>query len=184
LSSPEIGALAFALAVDAFSVAASAGPYVPRKWGPVRMAASFGLFQAGMPLLGGLVGAYLLVHVQAWDHWLAFGLLQLVGLKMIFEALRPGREDTGDRVRLDPSRGLALLSLSVATSIDAFGAGMGMRVAGANVWAAAPVIGIVAAGLTYVGAGLGRRAKRYLGRVAELLGGLVLMGLGVKMLGI
>jgi putative Mn2+ efflux pump MntP len=165
LTSYEIGALALALAVDAFSVAASAGPYAPRKWGPIRMAASFGLFQAGMPLLGALVGAYLLVHVQAWDHWVAFGLLQLVGLKMIFEAVRPERGDAGDRLRLDPSRGLPLLSLSVAASIDAFGAGMGMRVAGANVWAAAPVIGLVTAGLTYVGAGLGRRAKRHLGRV-------------------
>ena len=148
------------------------------------MAASFGLFQAGMPLLGALVGAYLLVHVRTWDHWVAFGLLEAVGLKMIFEAVRPERGDGRDGPRLDPSRGMALLSLSVATSIDAFGAGMGMRVAGANVWAAAPVIGVVAAGLTYAGAGVGRRAKRYLGRAAELLGGLVLMGLGVKMLSI
>ena len=183
MTSPEIAALAFALAVDAFSVATSVGPYVPRRWGPIRMAASFGLFQAGMPLLGALVGA-LLVHIQSWDHWLAFGLLELVGLKMIFEAVRPPHEVAGEGVRLDPSRGVALLSLSVATSIDAFGAGMGMRVAGANVWAAVPVIGVVAAALTYVGARIGRRAKRYLGRGAELLGGLVLLALGVKMLSI
>jgi putative Mn2+ efflux pump MntP len=184
LTSYEIGALAFALAIDAFSVAASVGPHVPRKWGPARMAASFGVFQAGMPLLGALAGAYLLVHVQAYDHWVAFGLLELVGLKMVFEAVRPERRGTEETARLDPSRGWTLLSLSIATSIDAFGAGMGMRVAGANVWAAAPVIGVVAAALTYVGAGVGRRAKRYFGRAAELVGGLVLMGLGVKMLGI
>ncbi|MFB3882278.1 MAG: manganese efflux pump MntP family protein [Armatimonadota bacterium] len=182
MSGLEIAALALALAIDAFSVAASAGPKAPPKWGPLRMAASFGLFQAGMPLLGALVGAYLIVFVRAYDHWLAFGLLELVGAKMIYEAFRADGDEAASAS--DPSRGIHLLSLSIATSIDAFGAGLGLRLAGGNVWVASPVIGGVCAALTYVGAGLGVSARKHLGRRAEVLGGLVLIGLGIKMLGI
>jgi len=148
------------------------------------MAASFGLFQAGMPLLGALVGAYLIGYVKAYDHWFAFGLLELVGAKMIYEAFRPGGDSTAEGSASDPSRGMPLLSLSIATSIDAFGAGLGLRLAGANLWVASPVIGIVCAVLTYAGAGLGTTARKHLGRRAEVLGGLVLIGLGIRMLGI
>jgi len=144
------------------------------------MAASFGVFQAGMPLLGALVGAYLLSYVKTYDHWVAFGLLEVVGARMIYEAFES--ESDEDRPGLDPSRGLMLVSLSVATSIDAFGAGMGMRMVGANLWVASPTIGVVAAALTCVGAGVGRTAKRHLGRKAEVVGGVVLMVLGIKML--
>jgi len=119
-------------------------------------------------------------------HWVAFGLLEVVGLHMVVEAVRHWKDGpaTSQGASFDPSRGLPLLGLSVATSIDAFGAGMGMRMAGANLWLACPVIGFMAAVLTYVGASLGVRAEQWLGRKAELLGGLVLIGLGVRMLGI
>jgi putative Mn2+ efflux pump MntP len=182
LTNFEIAAIALALAVDAFSVAASAAPRLPLNGGAARMAASFGLFQAAMPLLGAFVGAYLLVYVQAYDHWAAFGLLTLVGLKMIVEAFRDGEQDPAEGQGLDPSRGWTLVTLSVATSIDAFGAGMGMRMVGANLWVASPVIGVVAAALTCIGAHLGRTAGKHLGRKAEVLGGIVLIILGVRML--
>ena len=138
-----------------------------------------------MPLLGALVGSLFYVYVREYDHWVAFGLLELVGGRMVFEALRHWRDGatSSEGASFDPSRGLPLVVLSVATSIDAFGAGMGMRMAGANLWLACPVIGVTAAVLTYVGASLGMRAEQWLGRKAELLGGLVLIGLGVKMLG-
>jgi putative Mn2+ efflux pump MntP len=82
----------------------------------------------------------------------------------------------------DPSTGWSLLGLAVATSIDAFGAGVGMRIAGANLWIACPTIGLVCAALTYLGARIGSAAEKYLGRKAEIAGGLVLMSLGVRML--
>jgi putative Mn2+ efflux pump MntP len=176
LTNLEIGALALALAIDAFSVAASAAPKAPPKWGPLRMAGSFGLFQAGMPLLGALAGAYLIPYVRAYDHWVAFGVLELVGAKMMLEAFRGGGGQAGEANATDPSRGLPLVSLSIATSIDAFGAGVGMRLAGANLWVASPVIGIVCAVLTYLGAGLGTTARKHLGRRAEVLGGAVQIG--------
>ena len=178
----EIAALALALAIDAFSVAASVAPKTHPFWGPLRMAVSFGLFQACMPLIGAFVGAYLITYVRAYDHWVAFGLLELVGVRMIIEAFRDGGDQERDASGTDPSRGAALLSLSIATSIDAFGAGLGMRMAGANVWVASPVIGIVAASLTSLGGCLGRTARHRLGRKAEVLGGLVLIGLGLRML--
>jgi len=186
LTTLEIVVLAVALAMDAFSVAASVGPRCCPRWGALRMAGSFVGFHAGMPLLGALVGSLFYVYVREFDHWVAFGLLEVVGLHMVVEAVRHWKDGpaTSQGASFDPSRGLPLLGLSVATSIDAFGAGMGMRMAGANLWLACPVIGFMAAVLTYVGASLGVRAEQWLGRKAELLGGLVLIGLGVRMLGI
>jgi putative Mn2+ efflux pump MntP len=185
LSTIEVGLLAVALAMDAFSVAASAGPRCCPRVGAMRLSLAFGGFQAGMPVLGALVGSLFHAYVREYDHWVAFGLLELIGLRMVIEAVRHWRDDPGqtDQASFDPSSGIALLGLSVATSIDAFGAGMGMRMAGANLRLACPMIGGITAALTFLGARLGVRAEQWLGRKAELLGGLVLMGLGVKMLG-
>jgi len=184
VSTVEIVVIAVALAMDAFSVAASVGPRVSARWGALRLAASFGGFQGGMPLLGAVVGSLFYAHVRSYDHWIAFGLLELVGVNMTVGALRHWRDDgPPSEEGFDPSRGLSLLGLSVATSIDAFGAGMGMRMAAANMWLAAALIAAITASLTYLGAGLGIRSEQWLGRKAELLGGLVLIGLGLKMLG-
>ena len=165
-------------------MATAAGPHCRRRRGPIRLAVSFGAFQGLMPLLGALTGAYLLVYVRAYDHWVAFGLLELIGAKMLFEALRPRRtpEPDGAPARSDPSAGWTLLGLSVATSIDAFGAGVGMHVARANLWLACPLIAGVTAGLTYLGARVGATAVARLGRSAEVVGGLVLIALGIRML--
>lgn len=182
---PELVVLAVALAIDAVSVAASAGPRVCPRWGALRFGLCFGGFQALMPLLGALAGAYLYTYVRAYDHWVAFGLLLLIGLKMLVEAARShGAEEEAQTAAsdFDPSAGWSLLGLSIATSIDAFGAGMGLRMAGANLWVAAPLIGGITALLSFSGAHLGVRAERYLGRKAEFAGGVVLVGLAVRML--
>ena len=83
LSTLEIALLSVALAMDAFSVAASVGPRCCPRLGALRLSLSFGGFQAGMPLLGGLVGSLFYVYVREYDHWVAFGLLELVGLHMV-----------------------------------------------------------------------------------------------------
>jgi len=179
----EIALLAVALAADAFSVAAAAAPSAARKWGPLRMSVAFGIFQALMPLLGALAGAFLLHYVADYDHWVAFALLEIVGLKMIAGALWPrkgGEEKDGPRP--DPSTGWRLLALALATSIDAFGAGVSMRAAEANLWLACPAIGVVCAGLTYLGARLGVTVGARFGKKAEIAGGAVLIALGVRML--
>jgi putative Mn2+ efflux pump MntP len=183
----EIAILSVVLAIDAFSVAAAVAPSCSRRWGALRLSAAFGVFQAGMPLLGALAGTWLLRHVGDYDHWVAFGLLELIGAKILVDALVAGggksREpETKGSPAGDPSWGLSLLGLAVATSIDAFGAGVALATRNANMWVAAPSIGLVCALLTLLGARLGEAAERYLGRKAEIAGGLVLMAMGVRML--
>lgn len=176
--------LALALAVDAFSVAASSGPRCCPRWGALRLGLSFGLSQALMPLLGALVGAYLYRYVKRFDHWVAFGLLAFLGLKMLYDGLHHGKVHENHEVeRFDPSCGWSLVGLSIATSIDAFGAGLGLRMVNANMWIACPLIGLITALLSYSGARLGLTAEHYLGPRAEILGGIVLLALGIKMLG-
>jgi putative Mn2+ efflux pump MntP len=176
--------LAVGLAMDAFSVAVSAGPRSCPRLGPIRLAASFGAFQGLMPVLGALVGSLLYTYVRRYDHWVAFALLEAIGVKMIVEGLRgasPASRAPGG-LQFDPSRGWPLLGLSLATSIDAFGAGIGMRMVDANLWVACSAIGLVTLGLAYLGARLGIRMQKSLGPRAELLGGIVLIALGFKML--
>jgi putative Mn2+ efflux pump MntP len=193
MSHLELIVLALVLAIDAVSVAAAVSPACCRRWGPLRLAGAFGAFQALMPLLGAYSGLWLLGHFGDCDHWIAFGLLELIGLKILIDAVvarrRRNREEEGDSCRLDPSCGWSLLGLSVATSIDALGAGLALAASGhdgspdkVGLWAAALVIGLVCAMLTLIGARLGRTAARFLGSWAAVVGALVLMALGVKML--
>ncbi|MHC4917359.1 MAG: manganese efflux pump MntP [Planctomycetota bacterium] len=180
----EIAVLAVVLAIDAFSVAAAAAPACCRRWGPLRLAGAFGIFQAGMPLLGALFGTWLVRRVGDYDHWVAFALLEVIGVKILIDAFVAGRGEKRRREScpVDPSWSLALLGMAVATSIDAFGAGVALAARDASMWVAAPTIGLVCALLTLLGARLGSAAEKYLGRRAEVIGGLVLMALGVKML--
>lgn len=174
--------LAVALAMDAFAVAVATGVALVHVNGrqTFRMAWHFGLFQAVMPILGWGLGQSVASLIEAFDHYLAFGLLGFVGLKMIKEAFGGG----GEKVKNDPTRGMSLVMLSVATSIDALAVGLSMSLLGVSVWFPALIIGLVAAAFTATGLHLGRLAGRaaLLSRFAEALGGLVLIGIGVKIL--
>ncbi len=178
----SLGGVAVALAMDAFAVAIVAGitlnPLTPRR--VFRLAFHFGLFQALMPVLGWLAGAALQVYVSAFDHWIAFGLLVLVGGKMLWEAL--ARDDSEQPALNDPTAGWSLVVLSVATSIDALAVGLSLAMLGASIFAPALVIGMVAAAFTAAGMAIGRRIGLAWGRRVEVLGGLILMGIGVKIL--
>jgi len=116
--------------------------------------------------------------MAAVDHWIAFGLLTFLGLRMIWEARHP--EDRSQNY--DPTRGWSLVSLSVATSIDAFAVGLSLGLIGVSIWLPALIIGLVTLVLTYVGTRVGRKAGRYLGQWAERVGGIVLIGIGVRIL--
>ncbi len=166
--------------MDAFAVATavSAGLPVLTPRHTFRLAWHFGLFQALMPILGWLGGSVLLSVMAAVDHWIAFGLLTFLGLRMIWEARHP--EDRSQNY--DPTRGWSLVSLSVATSIDAFAVGLSLGLIGVSIWLPALIIGLVTLVLTYVGTRVGRKAGRYLGQWAERVGGIVLIGIGVRIL--
>jgi putative Mn2+ efflux pump MntP len=173
--------IAVGLGMDALSVAigigAAARTLTP---GPVlRLAACFGLFQFAMPLAGWLAGRTVADHISRYDHWVAFLLLSFVGGKMIWDSLRHEKECTHAD---DPTRGMTLLVLSVATSIDAFAVGLSFAFLKAPIVHAGVVIGIVCFLMTAAGMVFGRKLGELFGRKAELAGGLVLLGIGIKIL--
>ncbi|MBN2645781.1 MAG: manganese efflux pump [Desulfuromonadaceae bacterium] len=173
--------LAVALAMDAFAVALAAGAVLPCVTGRhlFRLSFHFGLFQGLMPILGWLAGVRLQEMIAAYDHWVAFALLAWVGGKMIYEAFA---HDDGETQRCDPTRGVTLITLSVATSIDALAVGLTLGVLGVSVWWPALLIAVVAALFTLAGMLLGCRIGELWGRRMEVVGGLVLCGLGLKIL--
>lgn len=145
----------------------------------LRASASFGLFQAAMLLLGWLAGRTVVEFVESYDHWIAFGLLALVGARMIREAFHSGE---GERKRTDITRGLALLTVSVATSIDSLAVGLSLAFLGSRVAIAAVVIGSVTFLLSIAGFYSGKKVGSWIGRWADAFGGLVLIGIGLRIL--
>lgn len=171
--------IAVALAMDAFAVAIATGLQLRPLQGRqvFRLAFHFGLFQALMPILGWLAGSTVQRHIAAWDHWIALGLLGFIGGKMIYESRRPAE---AERALADPTRGWTLIGLSVATSIDALAVGLSLAMLEVSIWFPALVIGVVCAAFTVTGMLIGWRIGRVWSRRVELVGGLVLIAIGVK----
>jgi len=130
-----------------------------------------------MPILGWLAGSQLQQFLAAYDHWVAFALLGLVGGKMLYEAGQPEEKE-----KRDPTRGLTLILLSIATSIDALAVGFSLAMLRVSIWYPALVIGLTAGLLTSVGMILGRKVGARWGRPVEFLGGLVLIAIGLQIL--
>ena len=176
----EVLLIALGLAMDAFAVCLGAGT-TQRVSGPrpaFRLAFHFGLFQALMLVLGWLLGFTVERLIAGFDHWIAFGLLAFVGARMI----RSGLDPDGETHAADPSRGATLVLLSVATSIDAFAVGLSLAVLNVNIIYPAIVIGLVAAGMSLLGLLLGQRLGKAFGKRMEIVGGLILIGIGVRVL--
>ncbi|WP_224981857.1 manganese efflux pump MntP [Geomonas agri] len=176
----SIFGIALALAMDAFAVALATGAVLNPVTGRhlFRLGFHFGLFQALMPIAGWLLGLTVQKWITAYDHWIAFGLLAYVGGRMIVEAF----EEDDDSSPSDPTKGLTMVMLSVATSIDAFAVGLSLAMLGVSVWVPSVIIGIVAAVLTVAGMLLGRRLGDNWGKRVEVCGGVVLCLIGLKIL--
>jgi putative Mn2+ efflux pump MntP len=175
----EILILALALSADAFSVAAALGTRYRRPRQVFRLSFHFGLFQALLPLVGAFCGSAMLIHIERWDHWLVFGLLSLLGIRMI----RTGRH--GDRRRaesVDLTRGFSLIGFSLAVSIDAFAAGITLPAVGAPIVLSVVIFGVVTALASLVAIMLARTVAGRLGARVEIVAGLVLIALGLKIL--
>jgi putative Mn2+ efflux pump MntP len=172
--------IAIGLAIDCFAVSIS-GSIAMKRITPaqiLRVALSFGAFQAGMTALGWLLGQTFVDLIESFDHWIAFGLLAFVGLRMIWESFR-----TDSDVRaVDITTGLALLVLSIATSIDALAVGVSFAFFDVNLVYACLIIGIIALALTAVGLSLGKKIGKVIGKRAEIVGGIVLIGIGIRIL--
>ena len=175
-------ALAIALGCDAFAVGLGVGSawHGPRQL--FRLSFHFGLFQFLMPLIGWWGGQEIVGGVERFGPWIAFGLLLVLGLRMIREALVEADDPTDADGSRDPTRGASLIMLSVATSIDALGVGLSMGLMGGAIWWPAVVIGIVAAVMTLSAMNLGKRLSARFGRGMGVVGGVILMGIGIRML--
>lgn len=173
--------IAIGLAMDAFAVSIGAGLTLKTVDArqTFRLAWHFGLFQAMMPVLGWLAGLSIASWIAPVDHWIAFGLLAVIGAKMIYEALK---DADGDAPRSDPTKGWSLVLLSVATSIDALAVGLSLALLNVDIWYPAVVIGLVAGAFTAVGMQLGTRFGALLGRRMEVVGGVILIAIGVQIL--
>jgi len=172
--------LAAGLGVDAFSVAIGIGASNRKKsWAPVlRLSLAFGLFQFVMPLIGWMAGSTVADLIRDFDHWIAFALLAVVGGKMIWE----GFEKESDEEKADQTRGWPLLLLSIATSIDALAVGFSFSLLKTPILFPAVIIGVVCFVMTAVGMVFGKGLAKIFGRKVEILGGLVLIAIGVKIL--
>ena len=174
----EVLAIAFALSLDAFAVsfAASTAGFTKNKRAVFRLSFHFGLFQFLMPIVGWALGVAIEPIIAAFDHWIAFLLLAIVGIRMIRSALHPEAETQQN----DPSRGFTLVMLAIATSIDALAVGLSMAMLNMDVWYPAIVIGIVAGGMSVLAIAGGNRLGSWMGSRAQLLGGIVLIFIGVR----
>ncbi len=175
----DLFATAVALSMDAFAVSISKGLSCRRYRlkNSLITGAYFGGFQALMPLLGFLLAGLFADYIRAFDHWIAFGLLALIGGNMIREALSKEEE------KLDDSFGFrAMLPLAVATSIDAMAAGVGFAFAGADIYTAIALIGVTTFLFSAVGVKIGNVFGCKYKAKAEFVGGLILIIMGMKIL--
>ena len=172
--------IAISMAMDAFAVCLGAGSQ-PQTSGPrpaFRLAFHFGLFQFIMPVLGWLAGTTVTPYISSFDHWIAFCLLVFVGGRMIWGGFHP---EKGSKIN-DPSRGWTMVLLSIAVSIDALAVGLSLGLIGVLVWYPAIVIGVVTGLLSLLGLRIGNSLGEKFGKTMEIIGGLVLVGIGVRIL--
>jgi putative Mn2+ efflux pump MntP len=172
--------IAFGLAMDAFAVSIASGVTIKdQKVAPaVKLGLCFGSFQALMPVIGWLAGLSLTELIKGVDHWAAFGLLALIGGKMIYESMKMG-ESGRER---NPLNLPVLLMLSVATSIDALVVGLSFAFLKISIAGPVIVIGVVTFILSFFGVLVGSRRGHFFEKKMEMAGGLILIGIGIKIL--
>ena len=175
----ELLLLGVGLSMDAFAVSVCKGLAVQRadKKTAVVCGLWFGFFQALMPVIGFFLGRIFADAIEAVDHWVAFGLLSIVGVNMIKEALED--EESSADTDLSPK---AMLPLAVATSIDALAVGVSLAMAEVNIWTAVALIGVTTFLLSAAGSLVGGVFGRKYEKKAEIFGGVTLILLGLKIL--
>jgi manganese efflux pump family protein len=171
--------IALSLSADCFAVSICGSISMTKlKAAPVlRTALAFGIAQAVMPLIGWAVGRSVVNFISSYAFWVAFGLLLIVGGRMLWEAFHNKGDDCADI-----TRGVLLITMAIATSIDALAVGLSFAFLDTNIALASSIIGVVAFLLTIVGFTIGRKVGGLLGERAKILGGLVLIGIGIRIL--
>jgi len=176
----EIFLIGIGLAMDAFAVSVTSGVTLRRMrlHHAMRIALFFGVFQAIMPLLGWWSGRFFSGYIQQYDHWVAFILLAFVGGKMIYEAQVIGADASAP----DPLNVYVLFTLAIATSIDALAVGVTFSFLAVDIWQTIAIIGVVTFVLSFVGTQLGKSFGHLFENRLEMVGGLILIGIGTKIL--
>jgi len=165
--------------MDCFAVSLSAGATCKLKWKEIiKMAYFFGFFQGMMPLLGWLIGRGIQSVISSFDHWLAFGILTFIGFRMIIESFKIGEK----KKLMDIRKTVVLFSLSLATSIDALATGISLGFIHVNIFQVIITIFLITFFISIIGSRLGGKSSFIPARWAEIAGGLVLIGIGVKIL--
>ncbi len=175
----EVIILAIALSMDAFAVSIGLGAKYPDRTNSLALMSGiyFGLLQGLMPLLGYIGGKGLLGWVEEYAEWIAFLLLLLIGGKMIYESFAGAKEDN-----IKETTHKVMLLLAIATSIDALAAGFSLTLLDINPWLACAIIGVTTFGFSWAGVFVGKTSGTWLENKAELLGGIVLVLIGLKIL--
>ena len=176
----DIIVIAVGLAMDAaaVSLAAAASGFAKDGRAVFRLAFHFGLFQFMMPVIGWLLGISFVSYLKAFDHWIAFGLLLFVGGRMILS----GMDSSQTALKKDPSRGMTMVMLSIATSIDALAIGLSLAMLDVNIWYPSVMIGIITGGMSLLAIGIGKRLGVLFGKRMEVVGGLILVFIGSRIL--
>lgn len=179
MSMISIFMLGVGLSMDAFAVSIAKGMTMKKqevfKYACI-LALFFGAFQAMMPLLGWWIGSYFQELIASIDHWIAFGLLGIIGINMIKEALH-GEEETNSVLTLS-----AITILAIATSIDALAVGISFAFLKVNIILAVSIIGITTFVLSFAAVYVGNRLGGMLEKYAGILGGIILIEIGTKIL--
>lgn len=169
--------LAFAMSTDAFAAAIAKGSSLnrPRFSEALRMGLIFGCIEGLTPILGWLLGRSAVSYVEAWDHWLAFGLLLILGLHMIDQGLKPDE----DAVKPVKHSFIKLVITAVGTSIDAMAVGVSLAfIEGVNIFIAAGLIGLATTIMVTIGVLCSRAVSNLFGHRAEIIGGITLICVG------
>ncbi len=176
----EVSIIAVGLAMDASAVclAAAAAGFAKDARAKFRLSFHFGLFQFLMPVLGWFLGIGFASHFKAFDHWIAFFLLLFVGSRMIWE----GIQKTSTIQKKDPSKGMTMVMLSVATSIDALAVGLSFAMLDVNILYPSVMIGVITSGLSLISIKIGTKLGKMFGKRMEVFGGLVLILIGFRIL--
>jgi putative Mn2+ efflux pump MntP len=172
--------LSLGLAADAFTVSLSCGLLIQRIKinKALKIALFFGIFQFLMSFIGWAAGINFSDLIANYDHWIAFGLLSLIGGKMIYESFQSEHEQK----KFNPLDSSTLLVLAIATSIDALAAGLGLSLLKTSISLTATLIGVITFSLSFVGVFIGHKIGNKFNHKIEMAGGLILIFIGSKIL--
>lgn len=171
--------ISLGVAMDAFAVAISSGTIIrtPKLRDAIKIAGAFGFFQIIMPAIGWLIGSGLSYFIARIDHWLAFIILLIIGSKMLWKAMKKKDEKI-----IDPLNPYVLLILAIATSIDALVVGISLPIIKVPLITTLIVMGLITFIFSFIGVFIGEKLGHIVGEKCEIIGGLILIGIGTKIL--